>query len=141
MADLTPLYFVGAFDSDIIWFTLNGHGNTPDNIEEVEARKGWPEYLDLCRGFYKSEVCKCGLANSSRYYKAKGKLLCGLTGMKDPWKCFDRFLPYRSIGMSGLKWSTYLNNRFLSMLEVAKISKRKLSICLTNRQESKTISP
>jgi hypothetical protein len=77
------------------------------------ARKGWPEYLELFRGFYKSEVYKRALVGS-RYYKAKGKLLCGLTGMKDSWKCFDRYLltlqliPYRSISTPSLGESTYL---------------------------------
>jgi hypothetical protein len=131
-ADNTPMYNVGRLDSQYVMFTLNPGYDIDDitvNQEEVDARKGWEEYQIYCVEFYKRKYCP-----DSRFYKTNGRLLCGLTGMKDDWICFDanlltlELIPYHSIAMNGLAFSEYLNDRFHSMLEIAKTSRRKLLI-------------
>jgi hypothetical protein len=79
-SDVTAMYSVGRSDSPYVMFTLNpGYGgDVTVNPEEVDARKGWGEYQDYVREFYNRKYCP-----DSRFYKINGRLLCGLTGMKD----------------------------------------------------------
>jgi hypothetical protein len=133
MSDVTPLFFMGEFDSEIVWFTLNGHyakGNTADNVEEVEARKGWNEYLSLFTEIFKRRY---EYLTKSIYYQTVAKVLGGITGETNFWDCLDRVLtleaiPYRSVGTPSLTWNTSLNNQFLVNLDLAKMYKRKLLV-------------
>jgi hypothetical protein len=147
LSDCTPAYVVGRLDAPYVMFALNPGYDANNMVGQIEGRKGWEEYQQLHREFYKRKYCP-----NSRFYKTNGRLLCGLTGLKDDWECFDanlltlELIPYASKTMNGLAFSEwvspsnryekkhtaigkeYLNTRFLNMLEITQASKRKLLI-------------